>query len=128
MIKIKRFINPAGLNKLEQIIDKRRISKSNNIPVVLKILKDIRSNKISREVGVKEVIKRDHVKPKDLYRWLKYVGWTEEKFDFICDTFRDPRVWWIKDNHWAMKAIDGKIFTHGKVLLDKSEWSKYYIE
>ena len=45
MIKIKRFINPAGLNKLEQIIDKRRISKSNNIPVVLKILKDIRSNK-----------------------------------------------------------------------------------
>ena len=45
MIKIKRFINPAGLNKLEQIIDKRRISKSNNIPLVLKILKDIRSNK-----------------------------------------------------------------------------------
>ena len=45
MIKIKRFINPAGLNKLEQIIDKRRISKSNNIPVVLKILKDIRLNK-----------------------------------------------------------------------------------
>ena len=48
----------------------------------------------------------DHVKPrKDLERWLEYVGMTEEEFDEIADTFRDPRVWakdengnWVKDS------------------------------
>ena len=36
----------------------------------------------------------DHVKPRrDLERWLDYVGMTEEEFDAIADTFRDPRVW-----------------------------------
>ena len=49
--------------------------------------------------------KHDHIKSKDLYRWLKYVDMTEEEFDRVC-TFRDPKVWWqdrinwIKDNIW----------------------------
>ena len=50
--------------------------------------------------------KHDAVKSSDLERWLNYVDMTEEEFDDICDTFRDPRVWrrtrdgWIKDNLW----------------------------
>ena len=48
----------------------------------------------------------DHVKPRDLERWLGYTGMTEDEFDAIADTFRDPRVWrreggeWVKDNIW----------------------------
>ena len=55
----------------------------------------------------KKIKKMDHIKSKDLYRWLEYVDMTEEEFDEIADTFRDKRVWektaqanWIKDNIW----------------------------
>jgi len=55
------------------------------------------------------VRKYDHVKSRrDLERWLSYVEMSENEFDRICDTFRDPRVWWkdedgnwCKDNIWA---------------------------
>ena len=49
--------------------------------------KDIRSGKITREQGITEVKSRDHIKPKDLNRWLDYVGWTEQQFDYLVDTF-----------------------------------------
>ena len=69
--------------------------------------KDIRAGIMSREQGIEMVRKYDHVKPRrDLERWLKYVNMTEEEFDYICDTFRDSRVWrienkqWVKDNIW----------------------------
>jgi N-acetyl sugar amidotransferase len=69
--------------------------------------KDIRDGKLTREQGIEMVRKYDHVKPRDLYRWLEYVNMTEEEFDRIADTFRDMRVWektpdgaWIKDNIW----------------------------
>ena len=69
--------------------------------------KDIRDGYITREQGIELVRKYDHVKPRrDLERWLEYVGMTEQEFDHIADTFRDPRVWrkekgaWVKDNIW----------------------------
>lgn len=69
--------------------------------------KDIRSGLMTREEAIEEIRNRDHIKSKDLWRWLDYVGWTEEYFDEICDTYRDPRVWWkgengewVKDNLW----------------------------
>jgi hypothetical protein len=52
------------------------------------------------------VRRHDHVKPRDLQRWLEYVNMTEAEIDAIADTFRDPRVWrrvdgqWVKDNIW----------------------------
>jgi len=56
--------------------------------------KDIRAGKMSREEGIEMVRRYDHVKPRrDLERWLEYVGMTEDEFDRIADTFRDPRVW-----------------------------------
>jgi N-acetyl sugar amidotransferase len=71
------------------------------------VCKDIRDGIMTREEGIEIVKKMDHVKPKDLYRWLEYVDMTEEEFDRIADTFRDPRVWekdengqWVKDNIW----------------------------
>ena len=75
--------------------------------------KDIRAGHMTREEGIAMVRKYDHVKPRDLSRWLDYVGMTEEEFDRIADTFRDPRVWrkengeWKKDNIWDNPSISG---------------------
>lgn len=73
--------------------------------------KDIRAGLMTREQGVEMVRKYDHVKPRrDLERWLRYVNMTEEEFDRVCDTFRDPRVWrkengaWVKQNIWDEPA------------------------
>lgn len=68
--------------------------------------KDVRAGLMSREEGIELVKKYDHIKPSDLKRWLEYTGMTEQEFDAISDTFRDPRVWrredgkWVKDNLW----------------------------
>jgi len=90
--------------------------------------KDIRAKKITRMQAIKEVKKRDHIKSKDLKRWLKYVGWTEKKFDGVSDTFRNPRTWWIKNSKWMKNNIWGKSSSYGKVYLPKDQWSKFYIE
>lgn len=68
--------------------------------------KDIRAGQLTRGQAIDLVRKHDHVKSRDLVRWLDYVGMDEETFDQICDTFRDPRVWrrvdgeWVKSNLW----------------------------
>lgn len=71
------------------------------------VCKDIRSGRMTREQGIEIVRNMDHIKSKDLYRWLDYVGWTEAEFDRVADTFRDKRVWlkdskgkWKKSNIW----------------------------
>jgi N-acetyl sugar amidotransferase len=74
--------------------------------------KDIRAGKMTRDEGIEMVRRYDAVKPmKDLTRWLEYVGMSEQEFDEIADTFRDPRVWardesgeWVKDNIWDFDA------------------------
>lgn len=63
--------------------------------------KDIRSQVMSRAEGLAQVRKYDHVKSRDIQRWLDYVGMTEAEFDAIADTFRDPRVWWQEDGRWV---------------------------
>jgi imidazoleglycerol phosphate synthase cyclase subunit len=66
--------------------------------------KDIRAGLMSRAQAVDLVAKYDPVKPRDLARWLYYTGMSEEEFDRVADTFRDPRVWrregiiWMKSN------------------------------
>jgi N-acetyl sugar amidotransferase len=90
--------------------------------------KDIRSGKITREQGIAEIKLRDHLKPTDLTRWLDYVGWTEQKFDSLADTFRDPRVWWIKEGQWWKDNIWGEPSSYGRVNLEKDKWNKFYIE
>ena len=83
---------------------------------------------MTRNEGIHETLRRDHIKPKDLKRWLKYVGWSEKKFDEIADSFRDPRVWWIKDGFWIKRNIDGKEENYGKVMLPKNQWGKFFID
>ncbi len=73
--------------------------------------KDIRGGHMTRKEGISMVRKYDHVRPRDMYRWLAYVGMTEHEFDAIADGFRDKRVWrrnvkgeWEKDNIWDTPA------------------------
>lgn len=69
--------------------------------------KDIRAREMTREEAVRIVNQMDPKKPSDLKRWLLYVGMSEEEFDRIADTFRDPRVWWKnKDGLWRKDNID----------------------
>jgi N-acetyl sugar amidotransferase len=88
--------------------------------------KDIRGGNMSRKQGVKEVLNRDHIKSKDLYRWLDYVGWSEDEFDRNADKFRDPNVWWIRGDQWCKKDIDGVERNYGKVNLLNLEKSKFF--
>lgn len=92
--------------------------------------KDIRAGNMSRREAINIVRKMDHVKSKDLCRWLEYVGMTEEEFDYVCDTFRDPRVWsiqdgqWAKQNVWGEPGFYGQVHLKGKDIEDFQERSK----
>jgi hypothetical protein len=66
--------------------------------------KDIRSGVMSRAEGLAKVRHHDPIKPRDLQRWLQYVGMTEAEFDAVADTFRDPRVWWY-ENGWKRHEL-----------------------
>lgn len=67
--------------------------------------KDIRAGIMDRDQAIDLVNRYDPVKPKDLRRWLKYVGMTEDEFDRIADTFRDPRVWTMTNGHWRRQEL-----------------------
>ena len=72
--------------------------------------KDVRAGILGRGQAMELVRKHDHVKPRDLARWLEYTGMSEDEFDAIADTFRDPRIWrrengeWVKQNLWDADA------------------------
>ncbi len=84
--------------------------------------KDIRSGIMTRDEGIEMVRKYDHVKPRrDLERWLEYVGMSEEEFDFICDSFRDRRVWRIEKGEWVKETIWGEPTAFGPVRNQAAE-------
>jgi imidazoleglycerol phosphate synthase cyclase subunit len=70
--------------------------------------KDIRTGLMSRARAIELVNHYDPVKPRDLYRWLEYVGMKEDEFDRIADTFRDPRVWWMDKGRWRRDSLETK--------------------
>ncbi len=78
---------------------------------------DVRLNLISREEGIRLVLKYDHVKPeKDLQGWCTYTGMSEYDFYYHADKFRDPRVWFKKDGYWCKVDIDGVSRQYHKVI------------
>lgn len=89
------------------------------------VCKDIRAGLMTREQGVEIVRRMDHVKPKDLHRWLDYVGWTEEEFDRVADGFRDHRCWWIQDGEWWKENLWGGSSSYGKVNLPPDLQERY---
>lgn len=84
--------------------------------------KDIRTGLITRDEGIEIVKKYDHVKPTiDLDRWLEYVAMSEVEFDLICDSFRDPRVWKIRDGKWIKTNVWGGQAEFGEVHIADAE-------
>lgn len=67
--------------------------------------KDIRAGLMSRGQAIDLVDHYDPVRPRDIQRWLEYVGMTEDEFDRIADTFRDPRVWWMEGGRWTRQKL-----------------------
>ena len=84
---------------------------------------EIRENRLTRDQGIEMVRRYDHVKPRDLKRWLKYVDMSEEEFDSIADKFRDQRAWKIKDNKWFKENLWGGESSYGTVK-GLPEWAK----
>jgi N-acetyl sugar amidotransferase len=79
--------------------------------------KDVRAGRMTRTEGMEMVRRYDHVKPRrDLERWLAYVGMTEQEFDRVCDTFRDPRVWRVEDGRWVKENVWGGASAYGPVV------------
>jgi imidazoleglycerol phosphate synthase cyclase subunit len=68
--------------------------------------KDIRAGIMGRGQAIDLVNSYDPVKPRDLRRWLSYTGMTEDEFDRIADTFRDPRVWWRENGRWTRQKLE----------------------
>lgn len=87
--------------------------------------KDIKNNMISRSEGIKLVKKYDHVISSDLEYWCKYVGINKKKFWQIADTFRDYRVWWIKNKKWYKNNIWGGSSSFGKVYLSSKQIKEF---
>ena len=50
---------------------------------------------------------------------------SEEEFDRIADTFRDPRVWWIENGKWMKHNIWGEPSSYGTVKLNEADWNRY---
>jgi len=67
--------------------------------------KDIRASLMTRERAVELINHYDPIKPRDLQRWLEYVGMSEEEFDRIADTFRDSRVWRFESGEWIRENL-----------------------
>jgi len=87
--------------------------------------KDIRNGHMSRDEGVKLVKKHDHIVSSDLHHWLDYVEMKALEFWQIADTFRDPRVWFIKNNEWWKNNLWGGFSSYGEVYLNKQQIDEY---
>ena len=79
------------------------------------VCKDIRAGRMTRDEGIRRILHYDHVRPRDLSRWFAYSGMSEEDFDRIADTFRDPRVWKIQNRQWFKIDVDGVERSYGYV-------------
>lgn len=87
--------------------------------------KDIRTGYMNRNSGIEMVKKYDHVVSSDLNHWLDYVNISEREFWETADTFRDPRVWWIKNGEWWKDNIWGSPSSYGDVYLKKVDQEKF---
>ena len=83
---------------------------------------------MTREEGIEKVKKYDHVISDDLYEWLEYVERDEKYFWKIADTFRDPRVWKIKNKEWYKHNLWGNECAYGRVHLDNNQITEFNLK
>jgi N-acetyl sugar amidotransferase len=61
--------------------------------------REIRLKHIYREDGIELIKKYSTVQPKNLHLFLKWMGMTENGFNYIIDQHRNPNIW-IRDDNW----------------------------
>ncbi|MFH0969689.1 MAG: N-acetyl sugar amidotransferase [Patescibacteria group bacterium] len=87
---------------------------------------DIREGLITKKKGIELVKKYDgKCHKKYIKKFCDYIGISLTEFYKVADTFRDTKIWWIKDGQWWKNNIKGGPSTHGKVYLSKKEQVKY---
>jgi N-acetyl sugar amidotransferase len=87
--------------------------------------KDIRSGRMTRAEGIEMVRRYDAVVSADLPYWCEYVGMSPDEFWSVADTFRDPRVWWIRDGQWWKDNVWGEPAAYGEVRLPAALQERY---
>jgi N-acetyl sugar amidotransferase len=88
--------------------------------------KDIRLGAMTRKEGIEMVRKYDGAFPhKSFEFFLHMTGMSEKEFWEIADTFRDLRVWWIKNGEWWKDNVWGEPASYGPVHLPKEQQKKY---
>lgn len=91
--------------------------------------KDIRLGKMTREKGLELLKQYDGAFPQESFDFfLDMTGMSEDDFWKVADTFRDPRVWWIKNGEWWKNNAWGEASAYGPVHLSKEDQKKYYNE
>lgn len=86
----------------------------------------IREGLITKKEGVEMVRRYDgKCHKKYIEKFCNYIGISVKEFYTIADTFRDPKIWWIKNGQWWKDNIWGKPSSYGRVNLSKKEQAKY---
>lgn len=64
---------------------------------------EIRNGRITREAAVELIRERGYEAPvSDIRRFCEFTGIEEARFARIADTFRDDRVWRVRDGRWVI--------------------------
>ncbi len=66
---------------------------------------EIRHGRMTREEGIEMVKQYDHVRPRDLDLYLKFVGITEQEFEESVERLRDPQIWEKRNGKWQVKDL-----------------------
>ncbi len=75
---------------------------------------EIRHGRMTREEGISMVAKYDHVRPKDLDIYLRFIGMTEKEFLDSIEHLRDRRIWEkTEDGSWKIKdSVSNHVHDH----------------
>jgi N-acetyl sugar amidotransferase len=91
---------------------------------------EIRHGRMSREQGIEKVRTHDHVRPKEMDRFLEFLGITEQKFLDSIGHLRDMDIWKQKDDGtWVVKdSVVNHIYDSGVEaarLSNIREWQEF---
>lgn len=64
---------------------------------------EIRRQRMTREEGIRLVKKYDHVYPKDIKIYCRWIGLTEKQVIAAAEKMRDPRAWQKQSGKWVLK-------------------------
>ena len=92
----------------------------------------IRQGRMTREEGIEMVKRYDHIRPRDLEIWLKFVGMSEKEFFDCIDPLRDISIWEKNTNgEWAVNdSVANHVSDKGidEVRLPLTNRTKGFIE